>query len=133
MSILASLSIAALLGASDLSALVATKVIPAGQTISTINAETVDGAIPSRDILGREVRRTVYVGQKINFEDTQAPRIVSRNQVVTVKYLSGSLEITTAGRAMNDAAVNETVAVMNTTSRQLINGTVQSNGTVIVQ
>lgn len=115
-------------------ALVATEVIRAGDIVSTMNAATEDGAAidPSDPVLGREVRRTVYVGQDLSMENTQPRRLVERNQIVTVKYVKGGLEITTSGRAMGEAAAHEAVTVLNLQSRQLVSGVVQEEGWVAV-
>ena len=59
--------------------------------------------------------------------------LVKRNQTVSVKYIKGALEITTTGRAMGDAAANETVTVLNQESRQLVQGVVQESGWVLAQ
>jgi flagella basal body P-ring formation protein FlgA len=119
----------------DASSLVAAEVIPAGDGVTVANAELRDGDSPDVYDLyaGREVRRTVYAGQPITFENTRSARLVTRNQVVTIKFISGPLEISTSGRAMGDAALNETVSVLNLQSRQLVQGVVKADGWVLVQ
>lgn len=113
--------------------LVASEVIPAGQTITTANASA-EAATPEDAVLfGREVARTIYKGQPIRYENTRAKRLVTRNQIVTVKYISGGLEITTSGRAMSEAAHNETVTVLNLKSKQMVQGIVQAEGWVLAQ
>ena len=84
-------------------------------------------------LLGREVRRTIYAGQAIRQQDTQSPRLVKRNQLVTVKYMQGTLEISLTGRAMGEAGANETVPVLNLQSRQVVEGTVQAGGWIWVK
>lgn len=84
-------------------------------------------------LLGREVRRTIYAGQSIQQKDTQSPRLVKRNQLVTVKYMSGPLEISLTGRAMGEAGLDETVPVLNLQSRQVVEGTVQAGGWIWVK
>jgi len=84
-------------------------------------------------LLGRAVRRTIYAGQSIRQKDTQTPRLVKRNQLVTVKYMRGPLEISLTGRAMGEAGANETVPVMNLQSRQVVEGTVQAGGWIWVK
>jgi flagella basal body P-ring formation protein FlgA len=79
------------------------------------------------------VKRTVYAGQPITLDNTRPVRLVTRNQVVTIKYISGPLEISTTGRAMGEAAANETVSVLNLQSRQLVQGIVQADGWVLAQ
>ena len=84
------------------------------------------------ELIGREVRRTVYAGQPIQASDTRAPRLVKRNQLVTVKYVQGPLEISLTGRSLGEAGENESVSVLNLQSRQVVEGTVQAGGWVWV-
>jgi flagella basal body P-ring formation protein FlgA len=119
----------------DASSLVAAEVIPAGDGVTVANAELRDGDSPEVYDLyaGREVRRTVYAGQPITFENTRSARLVTRNQIVMIKFISGPLEISTSGRAMGDAALNETVSVLNLQSRQMVQGVVKADGWVLIQ
>lgn len=135
MSVFTALSLGAILSLSGASSLVAADVIRAGDPVTVANAELPEGEDPSvYDLFaGREVKRTVYAGQAITLENTRPVRLVTRNQVVTIKYISGPLEISTTGRAMGEAAVNETVSVLNLQSRQLVQGIVQADGWVLAQ
>lgn len=132
---LIALGFGAVLALSDASSLVAAEVIRAGDPVTVANAELAEGAgADAYDMFtGREVKRTVYAGQPITYENTRPVRLVSRNQVVTIKYIRGSLEISTTGRAMGEAAVNETVSVLNLQSRQMVQGVVQADGWVLAQ
>jgi flagella basal body P-ring formation protein FlgA len=135
MSVLTALSLGAILTLSGASSLVAADVIRAGDPVTVANAELPEGEEPSLYDLfaGREVKRTVYAGQPITLDNTRPVRLITRNQVVTIKYISGPLEISTTGRAMGEAAVNETVSVLNLQSRQLVQGIVQADGWVLAQ
>jgi hypothetical protein len=54
------------------------------------NATTEDGGNAVGDpLVGREVLRTVYAGKAITFDNTRAPVVVKRNQVVSIKYIKG--------------------------------------------
>lgn len=132
---LIALGLGAIITLSDASSLVAAEVIRAGDPVTVANAELADGAGPDAydQFTGREVKRTVYAGQPITYENTRPVRLVSRNQVVTIKYVRGPLEISTTGRAMGEAAVNETVSVLNLQSRQMVQGVVQADGWVLAQ
>lgn len=132
---LVALGLSAVAVLADASSLVAAEVIPAGNGVTVANAELRDGDSPELYDLyvGREVRRTVYAGQSITLENTRSARLVTRNQVVTIRYISGPLEISTSGRAMGDAALNETVSVLNLQSRQMVQGVVKADGWVLVQ
>ncbi len=135
MSILTSLGASLVLAAAGTTSFVANDVIRAGDVVMPSMIATEDGlAAPSdHPVIGREVRRTVYAGQQVSMNNTQPARLVTRNQVVTVKYIRGGLEITTSGRAMSEAAVNESVTVLNLSSRKMVNGTVQPEGWVLAQ
>jgi len=134
MSAFIALSFAALIGLTDAS-LVATQVIRAGDSVTPANAALPGGDHLQSDdpLLGREVKRTVYAGQPITEENTRPARLVTRNQIVTVKYIQGGLEISTTGRAMGEASLNEPVTVLNLQSRQLVKGIVQDTGWVLAQ
>ncbi len=135
MSFLAALGLGAVVVLTDASSLIAGQVIRAGDPVTVTNAELADGAGPDAydTFAGREVKRTVYAGQAITFENTRPARLVKRNQIVTIKYISGPLEISTTGRAMGEAAKNETVSVLNLQSRQMVQGIVQADGWVLAQ
>ena len=101
MSGLIALGLGAIILADSASSLVATDVIRAGDRVTVENASTESGLLSDeeRSLLGREVRRTVYAGQPIRPENTRTPRLVTRNQPVTVKYLgmANGLHSTTRG------------------------------------
>jgi flagella basal body P-ring formation protein FlgA len=133
MSILA-LSLAMMTAFAGSSSLVAAEVIRAGDPVTPYNATTEDGGNASGDpLVGREVLRTVYTGKPITFENTRAPVVVRRNQVVSVKYIKGGLEITASGRALGDAGINDPVTVLNQQSKQMVQGIVQESGWVLAQ
>ena len=58
---------------------------------------------------------------------------MKRNQLVTLKYLKGPLEISLTGRALGEAGENEAVTVLNLESRQVVEGIVQAGGWIWVQ
>ncbi|GAB5459088.1 MAG: hypothetical protein Hens3KO_21180 [Henriciella sp.] len=119
----------------DTSSLVASEVLRAGDVITEANTE-LDALGDSKNaeaLFGREVRRTVYAGQKIVPANTRSRRVIKRNQIVTVKYHIGALEIAMNGRALGEAGVGETVEIMNTQSRKVITGTVTKEGWVNTQ
>ena len=132
---LIALGLGMLAAVTDASSLVAADVIRAGDSVTVANAELQEGDGPEvYDLFaGREVRRTVYAGQTITLENTQPARLVTRNQIVTIKYIKGPLEISTTGRAMGDGALNESVSVLNLQSRQMVQGVVQADGWVLAQ
>tara|TARA_R110000823_G_scaffold162728_4_gene294440 strand:+ start:824 stop:1231 length:408 start_codon:yes stop_codon:yes gene_type:complete len=132
---LVALGFSVIAAVTDASSLVAAEVIRAGDRVSAANAVTDAGSAADAEetLLGREVRRTIYAGQSITTDNTRPPMLVKRNQVVTLKYINGALEITTTGRALGEAGLSETVSVLNPDSRQLVQGIVQEGGWVLAQ
>lgn len=113
---------------------IATDVIRSGNIISPGMLSTEEGEpVWDSPMIGREVRRTVYAGQEVSMANTQAPRLVTRNQIVTVKYIRGGLEITTSARAMEEGGAHDMVTVLNLQSRKLVSGVVQPDGWVLAQ
>lgn len=133
MSILAAAGLSAFIAFTSASSLVASEVIRAGDLVTPVNASSDSADAAEEGILGREAKRTIYAGQPITMDNTRPARLVARNQIVTVKYIQGGLEISTTGRAMGEAALNEPVTVLNLQSRQLVQGIVQESGWVLAQ
>ncbi|MBY9065764.1 flagellar basal body P-ring formation chaperone FlgA [Hyphomonas sp. WL0036] len=135
MSAMFSIGLSAALILVDASSLIASDVIRAGDLVTTANVslEEGDAAPSSEEVIGREAKRTIYAGQQVTLDNTRPARLVTRNQIVTVKYIKGGLEITTTGRAMGEAALNEPVSILNLQSRQLVQGIVQEEGWVLAQ
>lgn len=133
MSMLAAFGFSAFIALTGASSMVASEVIRAGDLVTPVNASS-DASDASEDgIIGREAKRTIYAGQPITMDNTRPARLVERNQIVTVKYIQGGLEISTTGRAMGEAALNEPVTVLNLQSRQMVQGIVQESGWVLAQ
>jgi len=86
-----------------------------------------------QDVVGQEARVALYAGRPIRPSDVGPPAIISRNDLVTLVFFSGSLRITTEGRALGRGAVGETLRAMNLTSRTTVTGTITSNGSIEVR
>ncbi len=132
---IAILGFCAILAVSGTSSLVATDVIRAGDSVTVSNSSAGEGNLSTDDqaLIGRVVRRTVYVGQAIRPDNTESPRLVGRNQVVSVRYIDGPLEITISGRALGEGGEGDTVEVMNLKTRQLIQGVVTKDGWILAR
>lgn len=135
MSTLFAFGFSALIALTGASSVVASEVIRAGDIVTPVNASMDAGSedASSPPIIGREAKRTIYAGQAITLDNTRPARLVTRNQIVTVKYIQGGLEIATTGRAMGEASLHEPVTVLNLQSRQMVQGIVQESGWVLAQ
>jgi flagella basal body P-ring formation protein FlgA len=84
------------------------------------------------DVVGRQSRRTIGEGQTVPLSDLAAAAAVKRNEQVVVELVHGGLTLTVAGRALADAALGQTVSVLNPSSRQVIEGEAVGPGRVRV-
>lgn len=110
---------------------VAIRRIPAGQAIRSADlrqerwpAERVRPGMAAmlEEVAGRQSRRPVGEGQPVPLSDLAAAPVVTRNDQVVVEVVQGGLTLTLAGRALADAALGETVPVLNPASRLMIEG-----------
>lgn len=117
--------------------LIATRVIRA-QTLLTANdvtlvAAEISGALADPSAaLGLEARVTLYPGRAIRAGDLGPPALIDRNQIVTLIYRVGGLDITTEGRALGRGGLGDAMQVMNVSSRMVLVGRVARDGSVHV-
>ena len=86
----------------------------------------------AEDMIGKSARRNLAKGKPVQGADLQAPRIVLRNQLVTVVYRIPGMTLTARGRALRDAAAGESVSVLNLSSNRTIVATATGPGQVSV-
>jgi len=116
---------------------VATRTIRAQTVIGpedlTLVAAELPGALTDPSAaLGLEARVAIYAGRPVLPEDLGRPTLVQRNQVVALIYLSGSLAISTEGRALARGSEGDTVRVINLASRSTVTGRIGPDGAVYV-
>lgn len=83
-------------------------------------------------LIGQEVRRGTNAGQPIRSSDIRAPVIVSKGSIVTMILQTPKMQLTSKGRAMDDASMGDAVRIMNTQSKTVIEATVVGANTVQV-
>lgn len=115
--------------------LVANRLIKAGQIIQDNDLAHVEapiaGALQSFDqAVGLEARVTIYPGRPILPEALGAPTVISRNQIVTLSFLSNGLTIMTEGRALAAGTTGDIIRVINLASRNTVVGRIMPDGTV---
>ncbi len=90
-----------------------------GDILRTINAMT-----------GKAARRVLMAGRTVSASDIEEPKLVHRNALVTIIFATPGMTLTAQGRALADAAMGETVRLINIRSNRIVEGIVMSNGTV---
>lgn len=116
---------------------VATRTIRAQTIIGpedlTLVAAELPGALSDPNAaLGLEAKVVIYAGRPVMPADLGKPTLVQRNQVVVLIYLSGSLAISTEGRALARGSEGDTVRVINLASRSTVTGRIGPDGAVYV-
>ncbi|VAW01394.1 hypothetical protein MNBD_ALPHA05-563 [hydrothermal vent metagenome] len=84
----------------------------------------------ARDIIGMEVKRTIYADKAIMPEDISPPTAIKRNAIVTIEFKKGPLLITTEARVLEPGSVGESVRVMNLSSKIILTAIVVSSSKV---
>ncbi|MBR9841773.1 MAG: flagellar basal body P-ring formation protein FlgA [Rhodobacteraceae bacterium] len=84
------------------------------------------------EVIGLEAKNLIYPGRPLGPHNVRPPAIIERNAIVTVHFARKGLEIATEGRALDRAAIGETVKVMNLDSRTTLTGLAMSDGSVLV-
>ncbi len=94
-----------------------------------IVAEHVPGALrdPS-EAIGMEARVNLYPGRAIRPGDLQAPAVIARNDIITLRFMAGGLVILTDGRALDRAATGDRLRVLNLSSRVTVTATATGPG-----
>jgi len=117
--------------------LVATHTIRA-QTILTpadvavVPGDTLGAYTALDEVVGQEARVAIYAGRPLRLEEVGPPALVERNQIVTLFYATGSLNIVAEGRALGRGGTGDSLRVMNMSSRQTVTGIVREDGTISV-
>jgi flagella basal body P-ring formation protein FlgA len=83
-------------------------------------------------VLGLEVQRILYRGRPIRGGDVGPPALVERNEVVTLIYRTGALNISAEGRSLGRGAIGAIVKVLNLASKITVVGRVSETGEIIV-
>jgi flagella basal body P-ring formation protein FlgA len=72
-----------------------------------------------RDAEGMEAVRNMPAGMPLRAGDVITPRLVHRGEPVTIRYVAGSLTISSNGRALADGGRGDMVRVVTETSRTI--------------
>lgn len=111
--------------------------LPRGSIIqaSDLKVEPSVGQSPEEMLnayVGKELKRTVAAGYRLNPAYVGKPVTVRRNARVSMIYKAGALEITAWGRALEEGGVGDVITIMNLGSRKKIQGRILDTGVIEV-
>lgn len=110
---------------------VAERTLPRGVVITADDLSGNDDL--AANFIGLETKRMVRVGTKVDERLFQTPRLVRRNDMVTLVFTSGRLRMETTGRSLGEGGAGDMVMVMNSNSRQRVTGRITGPGEVEVR
>ncbi len=84
------------------------------------------------EIVGKSLRRTRRPGRQLRETDLQAPVVVAKNSLVTLRLETANLRLTLQGRALDSGGLGEVVRVVNTKSNTLIYARISGPNSVVV-
>ncbi len=84
-------------------------------------------------IIDSQAKRMIPAGAIITSDMIESIPLVRRNQLVTVVYQKGGLEIKLVGKSLNNAGRNEIVRVRNERSKEIFSAKVIDSGKVLVE
>jgi flagella basal body P-ring formation protein FlgA len=101
----------------------------------TWSREAVAGADAPRDadtVIGMAVRRPLREGDAVSLRDVSAPVVIKKDDVISVTFAVSGLSLTLQAKAMSDAAVGQSLTVVNPTSKKIIQAVATAPGQAVV-
>jgi len=96
-------------------------------------ADIPQNAITSaQDILDKRVTKSLLSGTVLRTDIVELPPLVKRGDIVTVKAVSGALQVTTLGKAKNNGHQGERIKIVNIDTQKEVYGYVVDTKTVHV-
>jgi flagella basal body P-ring formation protein FlgA len=80
----------------------------------------IDPPRDSRFVIGQAARRPLRAGAAVSLADLSAPKVIKKDEEVTVAYAAGGIKLVLQGKAMSSAAAGESVDIMNPGSKKVI-------------
>jgi flagella basal body P-ring formation protein FlgA len=75
-------------------------------------------------LIGMTPRRPLGVNQPLRLSDIQRPMLIKKGSQISVAYRAGNLIITSSARALENGARGEVIRILNTRSKQTLEGVV---------
>jgi flagellar basal body P-ring formation protein FlgA len=107
----------------------------AGDVITASDLEWSDEAIAGPgaphdpdQVIGKAARTPMRVGAAVTVRDLVSPKVIHRDEMVSVDFAAEGVSLSLIGRAMGDASVGDAVEVMNTSSKKIIQAVATAPG-----
>ncbi len=91
------------------------------------------GTTALEELIGLSAKRRLTAHHPVRLIDLEAPKLIIKNQLVTILLEAPGLILRTQGKALSDATFGETVKVLNTQTKRIIHATAKASGLVFVK
>lgn len=91
-----------------------------------------DVIVDVQELVGMTPRRQLYMGKPVKTGEIEAPRIVSRGELVTMVFTEGALKLTARGKALENGAKGDFIRVTNVNSSKTLEARVTNAREVTV-
>lgn len=108
---------------------IAERTLPRG---TVVTASDLSDDADVTQLVGLETIRTVRAGSRVEPHHLQTPRLVRRNEMVTLVFQTGRLRMETTGRSLGEGGEGDMISVMNANSRKRVSGRIIGKGRVEV-
>jgi len=86
----------------------------------------------AEQLVGRMAKRPLKAGQILRQSDVAVSPIIHKNDLIRLVVKTGQMTLSVQGKALQDAALGQTIRVINVNSNRQLSGTVVDAGTVAV-
>lgn len=84
------------------------------------------------DLLGQSPKRSIKPGVPIRFRDIQKPLLVRKGSLVKLVVQTPFMHISTTGKALDSGAAGDTIRILNTSSKQVVQAVVDARNRALV-
>ena len=112
-----------------------TQLSAADLTTATVDAASLppDYLTDPQHAIGQQLKRPLSNGAVVASAMLGTPRMVSRNEQVTILAVEGGLEVRMTGLSLEDGTLGQAIKVRNLLSKRIVGGIVTAPGIVKVQ
>lgn len=89
-------------------------------------------ATAANDLVGNTPRRMILARKPIAKNEVRRPVLVDKGDTVTMTYQTSNMTLTAKGRAMDEGSQNDTIRVMNTQSKVIVDATITGRNQVAI-
>ncbi len=91
-----------------------------------------DAVSDAEQAIGKAAKRPLRLGAAAAQHDLGAPRVIKRDEMVQVSFAEDGVTLSLTGKALADAAVGESVSVLNVSSRKVLEAVAAGPGRALV-